>query len=750
MPIKKYILLLLCLLSLSATAQDKWTAHWIGLDTSSASNQWVAYTVKAIRSSKQRRVMARIATDSKYMLWINSRLVVREGQLKRGPNPGDTYFDEIDIGPFLEKGENEIIINTWFWGKEGFAHKNSGRNALLFQCEDEAFNSRTSWKARRLPEYYQPDGIQPNYRLAETNVGVDASKAGNIVWQPVSDYGIPPVVPWNQLVKRDIPFFRESGLKNYIGEPVKKGDTLVCRLPYNAQVTPAFKISAPAGIKIQLLTDNYLTAGNPELASVRTEYITREGEQEFETPAWMNGHFVKYVMPAGVKVRSLQYRESGYNTELSGVFHSSDSALNILWKKAQRTLYVNMRDNYFDCPDRERALWWGDVATEIGETFYALDTNANQLSRKAIRNLVDWQAADSSLYSPIPAGNWNRELPQQMLAAIHGMDTYYRYTGDTATMLYVYPALKRYLSLWKIEERGMIIHRKGGWDLPDWGVNIDASLLDNAWYVVAAKVLLTIAELHGDKAYAAQLKKQIEQVILATRKYCRQNDVYRSPDYKGETDDRANAMAVIAGIVPPEEYPEIVRLLKTARHASPYMEKYVLESLFLMQQPEAALERMKSRYQGMIDNEYTTLNELFGDNKGGTNNHAWSGGPLTLLSQYVSGVTPLKPGYSRYLVMPAPGGLSAAGSTHETVKGRITTRFATTSDGVKIELNVLPGTEVFVGIPYKEGQKVLVNDKEAWVSGGYAPRNDVSWIGKNNGYMFFSLTQKGNYIFQSF
>lgn len=750
MPIKKYIPLLLLLMPLFSLAQEQWTARWIGLDTLSTSNQWTAYTQKAVRTTKKKQVIARIATDSKYMLVINERTVLREGQLKRGPNPQDTYFDEIDIGPFLQKGENAITVITWFWGKEGFAHKNSGRNALLFQCEDTAFNSNTSWKARRMKEYYNPDGIQPNFRLAETNIGFDASKAGAETWQPVTDFGAPPVAPWHQLVKRDIPFFRESELKNYIGEPLKNGDTLICRLPYNAQVTPAFTVTAPAGLKIQLLTDNYLTAGDPELASVRTEYITREGEQSFETPAWMNGHFVKYVMPPAVKVLSLQYRESGYDTRLAGSFHSNDSALNTLWRKAQRTLYVNMRDNYFDCPDRERALWWGDVATEIGETFYALDTNANQLSRKAIRNLVDWQAPDSSLYAPIPAGNWHQELPQQILAAIHGMETYYLYTGDTAMMRYVYPAVKRYLSLWKTDERGMVIHRKGGWDLPDWGTNIDASLLDNAWYIVAAKAVVTMASLSEDKTYAAQLEKQIEKVTEASRQYCLRDGVYRSPDYQGETDDRANAMAVIAGIARVTDYPAIIKLLKTTRHASPYMEKYVLESLFAMNAPGEALERMKSRYQVMIDNRYTTLNELFDDNEGGTNNHAWSGGPLTLLSQYACGIAPLRPGYERYLVKPMPGGLTVAGCAHETIKGRIAVQYTKTDYGMKLELNVLPATQVAVAIPYEDGQKVEVNGQDAFVSGGFIPVRGLSWIGIENGYMYFSTNIKGKYVFETY
>ena len=38
-----------------------------------------------------------------------------------------------------------------------------------------------------------------------------------------------------------------------------------------------------------------------------------------------------------------------------------------MWEKSQRTLYITMRDTYMDCPDRERAQWWGDEVNESGE-----------------------------------------------------------------------------------------------------------------------------------------------------------------------------------------------------------------------------------------------------------------------------------------------------------------------------------------------------------------------------------------------
>ena len=49
-----------------------------------------------------------------------------------------------------------------------------------------------------------------------------------------------------------------------------------------------------------------------------------------------------------------------------------------------RTLYVTMRDNYMDCPDRERAQWWGDVTNEMMMMMYSLDEQSYQLYEKGL------------------------------------------------------------------------------------------------------------------------------------------------------------------------------------------------------------------------------------------------------------------------------------------------------------------------------------------------------------------------------
>ena len=742
-------------------AQKIGNAHWISLPDRSETNTWLCYHKTAAIQAMPKIAMLQIATDSKYWLYINGKLVVREGQLKRGPNLTDTYYDELDIAPFLKSGQNTFNILTWYWGKQGFAHNSSGQIALFFQCKAIRTFSDESWQILKHPAFYNPSGIQPNFRLAETNVGFDARNdidwinANNVSWKKGTSVSEPSAAPWYNLIKRPVPFWKDYGLKNFTSQQIQNGDkdTFVCRLPYNAQVTPYFKINALPGIQIDILTDNYLVAGKESLASVRTEYITKEGIQSFECPNWMNGHFVKYIFPKGINVIELKYRETGYGTEFKGSFKSDDKFLNTLWKKSQRTLYLNMRDNYFDCPDRERAQWWGDVVIEIGQSFYALDTLANQLSRKAIHELIDWQQPDGTLSSPIPAGNWGKELPVQMLAAIYGIDNYFQYTGDTSLIKNIYPKIKKYLSLYKLGQDSLVIHRSGGWDWADWGNNIDVPLLDNAWYVLALQSAAKMATIAGDDFTAKEMKEKCSSIKKSFNQKFWRETYYRSPDYTAKTDERGNALAILAGIAEIEKFAAIKKILDTSFHASPYMEKYVLESLLLMKETEAALQRIKVRYSKMVHDSTTTLWELFDKEEESSNNHAWTGGPLTLLCQYVAGVAPDKPGYEQYHILPQMGRLRNISFNHQTIKGSLKVDIHDRSDEFTLQVHTLSNATAIVGLPcntVNDFKTVHINKKLVWSDGVFTPKNKaVKYLGFKDGYLQFTIPGKGIYLIEA-
>lgn len=736
---------------------------WQGLRTegdAAVSNLWTCFRKRLKLPGKPVSAVARIAVDSKYWLWINGRMVVREGGVKRGPNPQDTYYDEVDLAPHLQAGDNQIAVLAWFFGKEGFSHKNSGKPGFLFELDADGTRVGTGpdWKMMRHPSFGQASNT-PNFRLAESSVKFDArlEPAGwtgpsfdDAAWPVAADFGAPPAAPWNRLWKRSIPQWKDFGLKDYTNasELPRQGRNAAIRavLPHNAQITPWLKVSAPAGRLIRMSTDN---TANEILA----EYVTREGEQEFETPAWMSGHAVIYQIPEDVRILGLKYRESGYDTEFTGRFACDDAFLNQLAAKCERTLYINMRDTFFDCPDRERAAWWGDIVIQLAQVFRTFDTKSHALIRKCMYNLAKWQRPSKTFFSPIPAGNWDKELPQQMLASIgtYGFWTYYLHTGDKQALADLYPHVRDYLSIWQIDGDGLIVHRSGenGWDWADWGENVDIRVLDQAWYCLALDGAARIAAELGMPQEAEAYRKQRQSIVDATNRVFWNGTSYRDPGYKGATDDRAQGMAVVSGIAGADKHAAIQQVLAGSFHASPYLEKYVLESLFQMNQPAKALERMRNRYKEMVESETSTLWELF--SRAGTLNHAWTGGPLTLMHEYVAGVVPTSPGYATYQVKPMPAGLARIETGFDTVKGRIGLKIARQADRFHLALESPAGTRATVFIPLRELGlgAVRVGQTTVWLQGRAAGSVDGLEAGPPvNGFATF-IVGPGSWKFEA-
>ncbi|MDR2804135.1 MAG: glycoside hydrolase [Dysgonamonadaceae bacterium] len=717
---------------ISASSYAEALPKWITASDSNVNNPntWIAFRKDFYLTEKTETAIAQIAVDSKYWLWVNGNLAVFEGGLKRGPNPNDTYFDHVDILSYLKTGKNQIAVLLWYFGKNGFSHNDSGRAGFLFnlQMTNNQLVSDSSWVSKIHPAYLNTEKPYPNWRLPESNIRFDANLdisnwqikdcAVEYAFKKSEEIALVGGKPWNSLVERPIPQWKDFSIKTAETKRIAETDstyTIAAYLPYNMQMTPVIEAFDPVGGQlVSIETDHTFAGGDTNL---RAEYITRKGVQEYESLGWLNGQKIILRASKSVDIRSVKYRETGYDTEQTGRFHCDDDFFVRFWEKGLRTLYVNMRDTYFDCPDRERAQWWGDVVVLMGESFYTFSPSTHLLMKKAIRELVDWQRADSTLFSPVPAGNYSDELPAQMLASVgyYGFWNYYMNTGDIETLKYVYPGVKKYLDIWKLDNTGLTEYRTGGWAWGDWGYDIDQRLLLAGWHYLALKGVAEMAKVLGYQQDMEAYYKTMEQIKVAFNANWNGLE-YRYPDHAGKTDDRVHALAVLSGIAGKEKYDRIFEVFKTQWNASPYMEKYVMEALFAMNKGEYALQRTKERFSPMVNNrEHTTLfegwdigNKDFG---GGTTNHAWSGGALTVIGQYVCGIYPLEAGYKTFKIAPNPV-FKETSITVPSVAGDISLEFKKSDKEFLLNISVPENTNAVVELPKMDFKEILVNGKK--------------------------------------
>jgi len=796
---KAFILLCLLLCTQFANASaETWTANWIWTSDMGPNNVWVDMRKKVTLTEKPTTAITRIAAENKYWLFINDSLIVRDGGLETRPNLNDTYYDEIDLAPYLKAGDNIISALVWHrGGPDCYTQRTLPNGGFLFDSQLTGSSLSTivsdnTWKVKvdsafirgiylykygvtgtikfdiatfgsdpifgsLKAGYYRPVGSSaPFIRCADENASFTlpgtcdvAFGAMDVPLKPDNDYkwvaypvtydarnekqgwhqysyddsswknatakGVPPIAPWNKLVNRTIPFLKDYGLTPYIDQAalptsISTNTTITGNLGINIQGTPYLKLNAPAGINIRIILNDFYYQ----------DYVTKEGVQEFDCYAWQNSssHTVKYQftnVKAPVQILDLKFRQSSYNTEILGSFSSNDQAINTLWTKCKNTSFVCMRDYFYDCPNRERGQWWGDVSEQILYSFYLYDQSSVKLAQKAYRELMYTQKADGSLYTTAPGKAYN--LPDQNMAAVSMLWKYYMYTGDKALLQELYPYAKKFIQQCATTANadGMLILQPdqpgitGGnlWNWVDWGDNLDlqngsANTVFNAIYSVLLNSMINIAEtldMDADIPYYQSLQTK---VTTNFNKYFWNGKAYVFHNKNGVksavTDDRSAAWAVLAGMADDAQKAAVLTTLKTKKNASPYQEMYIDMSM-LQLDPTETLKRVRSRYSFMITNWSSTLWEHFSTVM--SSNHAWSAGPVYHLGAYFLGVRPLKPAYAEYTFQPLMGDLKQMSGVVPSPQGSITAS-CTLDNALSTftqELTSPANTVCLVGIP---------------------------------------------------
>ena len=736
----------------------EWHGKYIWNDETE-NDTWTYFRKKLnIENENFGNVVAQIAVDSKYWLYINGEMVIREGAEKRGQTENSIYYDEIDLTQYLKKGENTIAILAWYWGDTSYSYNPSGKPGMLFQAKvgDGYIISDETWKVSHALGFENDYNI-PNYRLAEYNIYYDANKTEENWYKPEFDdknWQTPLIVgnagdaPWGEMIKRDIPQFKNWDLKEYDNMSkyenytTASDEVIEMTLKYNAQLTPYLKIETTSGKKITIKTDQYEDINGDSLMCT---YITKDGVQEFESPGWINGEKVYYQIPAGVKVIKLAYRETGYDTEMNGNFESNDEFFNKLWKMASRTLYVNMRDTYMDCPNRERAQWWGDVTIDMMEAMYALDTKSYSLYEKGLKTLKGW-SKDGVLQTVTPISAETMFLPIQMLSGVNSIYEYYLYSGNKQSLEEIYPYIKEFVDLWVYNETDKKYNLKPLyapiWEWGDSAGSIDYDLEENMWYYYALCSMSKMASVLNKEEDAKMYNDKKEQLSVIL------NELWTENGYKSANcdfiDERVNAVAVISGLADETKYEVITNMFETDYQTSSCMEKYVLEALCEMGKIEEAQKRIKDRYNEMVNSEKacSTLWENW-DYSISSKNHAWSGGPLIIMSKYFAGIQPLEKGYDKILIKPQFGELSKIFSNTTTVKGDISLEAEKLEEALKLKVKI-PSKACIAVEKMSEDVEILINDKKIYKKGKMKNNKYAGYSKEDDKYIYLEF-EKGEY-----
>jgi hypothetical protein len=555
----------------------------------------------------------------------------------------------------------------------------------------------------------------PRCTSATLAAGFSGTRGLNADWPAIKDYGLKDYVG----LSKDLPHAEERTWK------------LVCEMPHNCQFQPWIRVDGPAGRTIRFDSSNPLVLYLTPAETV----TTASGEGTYEAKNWMSGEGAIYTIPAGVTVQAVKYRETGYDTEFAGSFECNDDDYNILWRKGARTVYLCMRDHFYDCPDRERVGFWGDGTPELDQCFYLFDSRANRLCK----NLV-LRRLEPDFY------------PGQILEFLgeYGLWFYYLQTGDLDSLRAVYDSTRTFL---------LEIYKFGNprqWF--DWGQESkDTAVIETCFYYIDMKTLRKIALTTGHGADLPVIDAKLKAIRDTFDGKFWTGDSYMSRDVSAP-DDRANAMAVNAGLADRSKWAAIYNnvLTKTA-NASCFFDRWVFEALCAMGKQEYALLRMYNRYKTMIPSSFTTLwehydrwwaSEINAFDEGSSLNHGWNP-PVLNLSQTIAGVAPEAPGWSTYHVLPKEAFLTSIMVVVPTIRGSVAVAIKKTTTDYSLAVTSPSGTTAVVGIPkssFTKMSSIEVNGRVIWEGTYCGGVKGIAWNGEDDGYLKFNA-EPGTWAF---
>ena len=622
-----------------------------------------------------------IAAETKYWLWINGKTVVFEGGVFRESKPGCGWADKLDLAPYLKKGNNTLAVLCWFYGNGGRNNSACSEGGFILSCDAIKLYSSKEFLCAVHPAYVKSNEPYPAYLYGGYNTAFDMHlDFGDFTQEIFDEIEFSPATEyenrvWGDMVVSPLPLLFLDEEKELDFERTDTGAE--AKLPY--AMTATFKLvfeDCVGGEVVDIRTDRYNVNGGPgdefhNYNGHRIELTLKEGRNEFESLFYLYGESVIITFPDSVTLDELSYRESGYNSKTVASIDTDNELFNALIKKSIRTLYVCMRNNFMDCPDRERGQWIGDVSVQAPQVFFVFDEEAKKLLKKSITDFIGLRKGDV-LVGNVPGDHFS-ELPSQSLVAISEfglLAEYYSMSLDEEIPSMVLEPCVNYLKLWQINDKGLLTARSGNWRWFDHLWNTDCDVLENCLYVSACRFALSMAEKTGNHSFDAFLNERVELLSANIEKYYWKEDHYASGEF---VDDRANAVAMLSGVCPEERYPNIRKVLLTVFNSTPYMERFVLTALCKMGYIDDAFDRMMSRYYKLAKNENSTLWEDFYIL--GTRNHAWSGSPVEIAFRYLLGISS-DDGFKTFNVNP-----------HKGIFGYINATFNANGKTVKIQVD---------------------------------------------------------------
>ena len=486
-----------------------------------------------------------------------------------------------------------------------------------------------------------------------------------------------------------------------------------------------------------LASDSTLYTANLRSAECTDRFIARGGRYCWHP--MFTYHGFRYVEISGLRYTPKLDDFTGLvlydEMPFTGTFETSNKIINSVYRNATWGIRGNYRSMPTDCPQRdERMGWTGDRTTGCYGESYIFDNH--RLYAKWLQDLEDSQLENGSLPDVAPA-YW-RNYTDNMTwpgAFITVADMIWRRFGDFRTVEQHYDAMKRWMLHMKkyyLKDGILIRDTYGDWCVPPESPELIHSqdtnritwpaCLSTPYYVEYCGIMGGFAtNLHRED----DVKYFKNEINTVTKSYNARYFDSVSGCYANNT-VTANILPLAFWMVGPDYEHSVLEHIveKTEKDFDGHVSTGVVGIQYLMRTLtdygrgdlalRMATDTTYPSWGYMVKNGATTIWELWngdtGDPAMNSGNHVMLLGDLIIwYYEYLGGIRPLAPGYSKIMLKPYPiKGLDYVNCSYQSVSGLIKSKWKRNGNRFEWEILIPANTTAEVWLPTitRRGERV--------------------------------------------
>ncbi|HEY8926567.1 MAG TPA: family 78 glycoside hydrolase catalytic domain, partial [Polyangia bacterium] len=350
-------------------------------------------------------------------------------------------------------------------------------------------------------------------------------------------------------------------------------------------------------------------------------------------------------------------------------FRSSNANLDKVWELSRHSIIATTFADIYVDGDRERKP-------------YEADAYIQQLGHYGVDR--DYAIARKSHEYLMTNATWPTEwkFHSIMMAWADWM-----YTGNLESLSKQYAALKQSKTLESYANADGLLDTGALMDIVDWPeterdgyVLTPVNTVVNSFWCYVLGLMADLANALGNTADATRYRNLAATATAAlnAKLFNASTSLYVDGQTSTHSSLHANLFPLAFHLVPAERQAKVTSFVTSRGMAcSVYGAQYLLEALFAVGQPDAAISLLTATndrsWMNMLTVGSTITLEAW-DAKYKSNldwNHAWGAAPANIVPRYVLGVRPASPGFAKAIVAPQPGSLGHVEGTVPTIRGPI-------------------------------------------------------------------------------